>query len=256
MKSRTIGAIVLGPREIRGRYNYMSLETGAQIDGRVVAEMPLTVEVIERVESFGLKQSQPYRASKMLKYEWRPGTTIGNEDVIIHLEDVQGNDDNIVPDPVLQEMQPAGPNPFVVNPVPVAECLAPQGADINDFEEVENEERQRLENEERQHNENQGGQNENQGAQVFVGEPQNLFDEPSDEDEGADSMSSNSNTDSDISYSDESSSDEEPATRAEERERRGTHFNTNTEGLTQCWAIIRHQLHPLRINDFLKIRCH
>ena len=229
MKSRTIGAIVLGPREIRGRYNYMSLETGAQIDGRVVAEMPLTVEVIERVEYFGLKQSQPFRTSKMLKYEWRPGTTIGNEDVIIHLEDVQGNDDNIVPDPVLQEIQPAGPNPFVVNPVPVAEGLAPQGADINDFEEVENEEQQQLENEERQHNENQGAQNENQGAQDFVGEPQNLFDEPSDGDEGADSVSSNSNTDSDISYSDESSSDEEPATRAEERERRGTHFNTNTE---------------------------
>ena len=27
MKSRTIGAIVLGPRDIRGRYNFMSLET-------------------------------------------------------------------------------------------------------------------------------------------------------------------------------------------------------------------------------------
>jgi len=28
MKSRTIGAIVLGPRRIQGQYNYMSLETG------------------------------------------------------------------------------------------------------------------------------------------------------------------------------------------------------------------------------------
>ena len=154
MKSRTIGAIVLGPRNIRGRYNYMSLETGAQIDGRVVAELPLTVEVIERVESFGLKQAQPYRASKMLKYEWRPGTTIGNDDAIIHIEDEQ-NVDNIVPDPIMPDVQPAGPNPFDVN-TPVVEGLAPQGAA---FEEIENEERQQLENEEREH--------QNQGAQVL-----------------------------------------------------------------------------------------
>ena len=33
MKSRTIGAIVLGPNNIRGNYNYMSLETGAKING-------------------------------------------------------------------------------------------------------------------------------------------------------------------------------------------------------------------------------
>jgi len=98
MKSRTIGAIVMGPRDIRGRYNYMSLETGAQIDGRVVAELPLTKEVIDRVEEFGLKQSQPYRASKMLKYEWRPGTTIGEEDIIIHIEDQ--NDEMVHPAPI------------------------------------------------------------------------------------------------------------------------------------------------------------
>ena len=73
MKSRTIGAIVMGPRKIQGRYNFMSLETGAEINGRVVAEIPLTVEVIDRVESLRKDQNQPFRASKMLKYEWRPG---------------------------------------------------------------------------------------------------------------------------------------------------------------------------------------
>ena len=32
-KSCTIGAIVLGPRNIQGQYNYMLLETGEKIDG-------------------------------------------------------------------------------------------------------------------------------------------------------------------------------------------------------------------------------
>ena len=46
MKSRTIGAIVLGPRNITGTHNFMSLETGEKINGRVVAELPITDEVV------------------------------------------------------------------------------------------------------------------------------------------------------------------------------------------------------------------
>ena len=53
MQSRTIGAIVLGPQNITGTYNYMSLETGQQIDGRVVATLPMTADVITRVEALG-----------------------------------------------------------------------------------------------------------------------------------------------------------------------------------------------------------
>ena len=60
MKSCTIGAIVLGPRNIQGQYNYMSLETGEKIDGRVVAILPLTDDVINRVESLGQSQKQPF----------------------------------------------------------------------------------------------------------------------------------------------------------------------------------------------------
>ena len=80
MKSRTVGAIVLGPTNLRGRYNFMSLETGSKVNGRVVAEIPITDEVIERVEELGLQQQQPFRASRMLKYEWRPGIPIGDDD--------------------------------------------------------------------------------------------------------------------------------------------------------------------------------
>ena len=44
--SRTIGAIVLGPRDARGQCNFMSLETGSKIDGRVITILPLASEVI------------------------------------------------------------------------------------------------------------------------------------------------------------------------------------------------------------------
>ena len=53
MKSCTIGAIVLGPRNIQGQYNYMLLETGEKIDGRVVEILPLTDDIINRAESLG-----------------------------------------------------------------------------------------------------------------------------------------------------------------------------------------------------------
>ena len=76
MKPRTIGAIVLSPRNLRGHYNFMSLETGKQVDGRVVAELPITDDVIRQVESFGQEQNQPFSSSRCLSYEWRPGTDI------------------------------------------------------------------------------------------------------------------------------------------------------------------------------------
>jgi hypothetical protein len=100
MKSRTIGAIVLGPKNILGRYNYMSLETGKLIDGRVVARMPISDDVIARVESLGTAQNQPLRASKMLKYEWRPGLAFDDQDAHLQLEDLQRA--HIVPPPIQQ----------------------------------------------------------------------------------------------------------------------------------------------------------
>ena len=214
MKSRTIGAIVMSPRDIRGRYNYMSLESGAQIDGRVVAELPLTEEVIERVEQFGLDQSQPYRASKMLKYEWRPGTTIGNEDIVIHIED-QTND-LVNPEPILQELQPAGPNPFQLQ-ANDNQGLAPQGADIEIEDQDENEERQQLDIDETG---NQGAQRENQGAS----ESEAAERAPSDEEPSDDE------SDSDISNDSNDSSESENEERRTERERRNQHFETHTSG--------------------------
>ena len=74
MRSRTIGAISLGPRSIQGKYNYISLETGMKIDGRVVGILPITSEVINRVETLGKNQNQPFSDTKTLTYEWHPET--------------------------------------------------------------------------------------------------------------------------------------------------------------------------------------
>lgn len=86
MKSRTIGAIVLGPQRIQGQYNYMSLKTGEKIDGRVVVILPITDDVINQVEALGKAQNQPFRASCMLQYEWRPGQAIDVDDTDSNVE--------------------------------------------------------------------------------------------------------------------------------------------------------------------------
>jgi hypothetical protein len=109
MQSRTVGAIVLGPRKIQGQYNYMSLETGEQVDGRVVAVLPPTDEVIERVEQLGQQQKQPYRLSRMLKYEWQPGQPIDADDSDIQDDQCPNPlapEEMIVPLPVAQPQQP------------------------------------------------------------------------------------------------------------------------------------------------------
>ena len=122
MKSCTIGAIVLGPRNIQGQYNFMSLETGEQRNGRVVAKLPITQEVINRVEELGLNQGQPFRASKMLQYEWCLGRPIADDDFAL---DQEVERPGIIPAPIQQIIPPAGPIPFAIN------NTANQGADGN-----------------------------------------------------------------------------------------------------------------------------
>ena len=84
----------------------MSLETGAEINGRVVERLPITTEVIERVELLGKGQNQPYGSSNMLKYEWRPGKVVDIDDQ--NFDEETNND--ITPQPINQadECEEAG----------------------------------------------------------------------------------------------------------------------------------------------------
>ena len=123
MKHRTIGAIVLGPNNIRGRYNFMSLETGSKVNGRVVSVLPLTDEVISRVEELGIQQHQPYRESKMLRYEWRPGLAFDADDYDLLTE--KSNPEMIEPPVIYQH---------TTDTTTIREHIANQGADVGDDE--------------------------------------------------------------------------------------------------------------------------
>ena len=76
---QTILKQVLMFNNFKGKYNFMSLEMLEKIDGRVIAILPIT-EVIRRVEQLGQEQNQPLQASRMLKYEQRPGIEVAPED--------------------------------------------------------------------------------------------------------------------------------------------------------------------------------
>ena len=69
MAARIVGAIVMGPRDLRGHYNFMSLESDHAINCRVVAHLPITDDVIACDEDLGRKQGQPVGYSNMLRYE-------------------------------------------------------------------------------------------------------------------------------------------------------------------------------------------
>ena len=155
----------------------------------------------------------------MLKYEWRPGITVGDDDAVIDIYNDE-RDDNIILEPIRQDMPAVGPNPFAINPNNIADGLAPQGAENNNGVEIE--ERQQPQREQATV-ENQGApvQNENQGAPV---PNQDTHQGAQHDTEMSDSDDEDTDTDSD------SSDDEEPASRSEERNRRSSYFDdTNHE---------------------------
>ena len=76
----------------------MSLNNGEKIDCKVVAVIPVTDNVIQRAETIGKTQQQPFRASWIIQYEWRQLHAIASDDANL---DVPKDDKNmLVPDPV------------------------------------------------------------------------------------------------------------------------------------------------------------
>ena len=71
MRHRTIDAIVLNPTR-DGKYKFMSLETGREVDGTVKEVLPLTDAIIKKVEDMGQNQGVSLNPSRMLAFEWRP----------------------------------------------------------------------------------------------------------------------------------------------------------------------------------------
>ena len=74
--------------------------------------LPITEDFIQRVETLIKTQQQPFRASQMLQYEWRPGNSVVADDSNI---DVPKDEKNLlVPDPVNQQNVVQDPKPFSI----------------------------------------------------------------------------------------------------------------------------------------------
>ena len=247
-KSRTIGAIVLDPTNITGRYNFMSLETGKEINGRVTIKSSITDAVIKRVEQLGLDQEQPYRQSKMLKYEWRPGHPIADEDALV----IAGTIDNplIVPAPITVNLPDPGPNPFVPIDVDALPGAEEDGTELPNDQQEQGEEEQGAQVEAQAEDQgaqaliqNQGAQieaqAEDQGAQVqdaaeaedqqdvVVNENDDILEDDDFSEDGNDNNVPGGN-DNDVPDAEEDDQvAETAASNPEDKERRGKHFNTN-----------------------------
>ena len=208
----------------------MSLETGEQMDGRVVAVLPITEDVITRVEEFGQKQKQPYRESRMLQYEWRPGQNVGPDDQIendhhTRPQTTNGFDVVIIPDPVDQPQEDDAiddPQPLqnIAELPPTHAPCENQGAQEHEIQDQHDNDDTQGRHDEQEAFENQGAQeidNTNQEAEAIT------FEEV-DEDEEIDEDAETESDEEDDSSEDESDTE----TRKEEKKRRSVHFEINT----------------------------
>ena len=247
MNSRTIGAIVLDPRNITGKYNFMSLETGYQIDGRVVARLPITKAVIERVEELGKNQGQPYSMSKMLQYEWRPGIPMANDDMTT-LGNTIDSDQLITPDPIVELPDP-GPNPFVETPLPHESGAEENNKThvatevINQTEIVNQTETNQISAEKTTKNQGANNNNKNQGANNNNNNEEEIESDKEEENQDNDDqekMTNDREDDSDDEDTDDDNNDDSNDTddeelkieqrRNEERKRRKEYWEVNTSG--------------------------
>jgi Cobalamin biosynthesis protein CobT (nicotinate-mononucleotide:5, 6-dimethylbenzimidazole phosphoribosyltransferase) len=105
-RPRTIGAIVLDPTGLNRKYRFMSLESGKRVSGRIVQILPVTDEVVERVDEIGTQQRQSRIRDGRLLFEWRPGQPIDGDvfpDDLPDENDLERNpeqNDGIIPDPI------------------------------------------------------------------------------------------------------------------------------------------------------------
>ena len=87
---RTIGAIALNPTgNAQGSYYFMSLATGARISRHQWTEVPITQDVINRVEELAAEQEQPIINGELV-FEWAPNVPIEDPE---NVDDAADDDD-------------------------------------------------------------------------------------------------------------------------------------------------------------------
>ena len=99
-EARTTGAIALYPsRNGQGSWRFMSLDTGRRIHRYSWDVLPISTDVINRVNAIGRSEKQPIVASNF-KFQWGPdGENIDDESDSDDDEDFDDDDDDDVPPP-------------------------------------------------------------------------------------------------------------------------------------------------------------
>jgi hypothetical protein len=108
LRPRTIGCIVLDPVGVNRKYRFMSLETGRRISGRLVKVLPITEEVIARVNHIASEQQQSTIHNGELLFEWRPGRPLDNDEAEYGLwsdgDLAVEHDQDMIPEPVANDI--------------------------------------------------------------------------------------------------------------------------------------------------------
>jgi len=83
-----------------GTWVFISLTSGKEIHGRTFTPLPVTDEVIGRVEEMAEQQGLPIVHDGQLLYEWRPGQLIddGDHDLEEPEDEIIDDEDDVTPD--------------------------------------------------------------------------------------------------------------------------------------------------------------
>jgi len=101
-QSRTVGAIALySSNNLQGGWYFMSLDSGRSIHRRQWTKLPITDDVIKRVDELAERENQPL-ISANFKYTWDKQSEHVIEDVETH--DISNNDETDFEDMELQDV--------------------------------------------------------------------------------------------------------------------------------------------------------
>jgi hypothetical protein len=101
-EARTVGAIALYPSgNLQGSWYFMSLLTGKVLHRYHWKSLPMSADVIARVEELASQEGQPIVANNF-KYEWDQGVDALDDDVI-HLDDDDDIDETVQADLIQDE---------------------------------------------------------------------------------------------------------------------------------------------------------
>ena len=95
-KECTTGTVTLNPTgNTQGGYFFMSLTTGRRLNRRQWTALPMTTDVMQRVNNMGEEEGQPLLQGECPIFEWVPGVPIVDNGIQVeHLEDNNHDSDD------------------------------------------------------------------------------------------------------------------------------------------------------------------